>query len=242
YTPAVIHSTAMLAALGNKRGLVDVLSFFGVIRNAYSHHSLEKAHTIVEEHLKRYGSKSNLVLYIDGGPALEKQETSKKRRESGSKAALKCTGSLDKLESIIENDGKPRKSHFVDVKKSLSSTFYWSSEDRQALIRHLQQTGWTVRVCETEADVAIAQDSKPDNIVISADSDMLGYASVTTLWRPVGKHLVLAYKISDICKVLGLTRQQLTALAVVSSNDYNRNIFSLGPATNYAIIKGIDGQ
>lgn len=39
---------------------------------------------------------------------------------------------------------------------------------------------------------------------------------------------------------LGLSRAQLAALAVVSRNDYNRNIHSLGPGTNSSIVKSID--
>lgn len=240
YDPAVIHISAMLIAMGSRKGRVDVLSFYAVIRNAYSHHTPEKAHSILEQHLMRFGSKSNLILYVDGEQAFEKQGTAKCRKESREKATIKCTESLDKLEGIIINNVKPRKRHFTDVKTSLASTFYWSSQHRQSFIEYMKQAEWSVRICETEADVAIAVDCQPEDIVISADSDMLAYGSVSTLWRPISKYLVLAYKLTDVCQQLRLTRDHLTALAVVSSNDYNRNIYSLGPATNYTIIKSLD--
>ncbi|KAF9104163.1 hypothetical protein BGX30_009089, partial [Mortierella sp. GBA39] len=35
---------------------------------------------------------------------------------------------------------------------------------------------------------------------------------------------------------------QLTALAIVSRNDYQRNIYSLGPATNFGIVKSIGSR
>ncbi|KAF9109572.1 hypothetical protein BGX30_008315, partial [Mortierella sp. GBA39] len=89
-------------------------------------------------------------------------------------------------------------------------------------------------------DLAIAIDAEPDDIVISSDSDMMAYASIRTLWRPVSGGLILVYTVPDLLKALGVTRSQLTALAVVSRNDYNRNIHSLGPATNFSIIKSID--
>ncbi|KAI1287156.1 hypothetical protein EDD11_010487, partial [Mortierella claussenii] len=240
YSPLVIHASVILLAMGNKKGLVDVLSFYGVIKNAYSRHSPEKAHTILEDHLNRFGSKSNLVLYIDGGPALEKQVTAKQRKEARDKATKKCADSIEKLENIINNNSKPRKTHFADVWKSLAGSFYWSTEDRQSFIVYMKEAGWSVRICETEADVAIAVDCQPDDIVISADSDMLAYGSVSTLWRPISKYLVLEYKLTDVCLQLGMTRHHLTALAVISSNDYNRNVYSLGPATNYSIIKSIN--
>ncbi|KAF8946092.1 hypothetical protein BGZ46_005874, partial [Entomortierella lignicola] len=138
--------------MGSRRGLVDILSFFAVIRNAYSRNAPDNAHTILEQHLLRFGSKANLVLYIDGGPCLEKQETAKHRKESRDKASNKCSESMNKLESIIKNNIKPRKRHFTDIRTSLAATFYWSSEDRQSFITYMRQAGWTVRICQTEAD------------------------------------------------------------------------------------------
>ena len=106
----------------------------------------------------------------------------------------------------------------------------------------MKQAGWTVRICDTEADLVIAADCQPDNVVISADSDMLAYDSVSILWRPISKYLVLVYKLADVCQQLGLSRDHLTALAVVSSNAYNKNIYSLGSATNCSLIKSLDAQ
>ena len=91
----------------------------------------------------------------------------------------------------------------------------------------MRHCGWTVDVCETEADLAMAQDAQPDDIIISKDSDMMAYQSVKTLWRPVSNNLILVYKLPDVLATLGITRTQLTALAVVSRNDYHKNIYSL---------------
>ncbi|KAF9927236.1 hypothetical protein FBU30_003419 [Linnemannia zychae] len=99
--------------------------------------------------------------------------------------------------------------------------------------------GWTVKVADTEADLAIAIDADPDNIIISSDSDMMAYATVHTLWRLVSGGVILVYNIPDLLGALDITRAQLTALAVVSRNDYNKNVRSLGPATNFSIIKFI---
>ncbi|KAF9904961.1 hypothetical protein EC991_002201 [Linnemannia zychae] len=68
---------------------------------------------------------------------------------------------------------------------------------------------------------------------------MMAYASVQTLWRPVSRNVILAYSMSDLLKSVGFSRNQLTALAVVSRNDYEKNIYSLGPVINFSIIKGI---
>ncbi|KAG0000528.1 hypothetical protein BGZ80_006346 [Entomortierella chlamydospora] len=88
----------------------------------------------------------------------------------------------------------------------------------------MKQAGWTIHVCQTETDVAIAVDCQPDDVVISQDSDMLAYKSVSTIWRPISGYLVLEYKLTDVCQQHSLTRDHLTAIAVVSSNDYTATI------------------
>ncbi|CAO3569208.1 unnamed protein product [Mortierella alpina] len=100
--------------------------------------------------------------------------------------------------------------------------------------------GAAVQICETEADTAIAKDCQPADIVLSQDSDFFAYESVKLLWRPVGQRhdvKVLEYDKAAILSTIGLSSTQLTALACVSCNDYNKNIRYLGIATNYGIIK-----
>ncbi|KAH7053611.1 hypothetical protein BKA57DRAFT_502069 [Linnemannia elongata] len=103
---------------------------------------------------------------------------------------------------------------------NLGSAFYWSLASRQHFTEYMRGLGWTVILCNTEADISIAQDSQPGDIVISSDSDMMAYASVQTLWRPVSHDLLLVCSMPDVLKTIEFTRNQLTALAIVSRNDY----------------------
>ncbi|KAF9176252.1 hypothetical protein BGZ50_001236, partial [Haplosporangium sp. Z 11] len=106
-------------------------------------------------------------------------------------------------------------------------------------------TGWDVRLCPTEADIMIAADCIPQDIVISKDSDLLVFGCVQKLWRPVGswRHArFLTYDKGDVLAALKLTSEQLTVLAIVSKNDYNKNIPSLGIETNYKIVKHMSGD
>ncbi|KAI8599561.1 hypothetical protein EDD21DRAFT_379506 [Dissophora ornata] len=52
----------------------------------------------------------------------------------------------------------------------------------------------------------------------------------------------LVYNVQDILASLKITRTQLTVLGDVSRSDYNRNIYSLGSATNFSIIKTLQGD
>ncbi|GJJ75414.1 hypothetical protein EMPS_07772 [Entomortierella parvispora] len=71
---------------------------------------------------------------------------------------------------------------------------------------------------------------------------MLAYGTIYTLWRPISRGLHLAYSRADVCQTLGLSSAQLTALACVVSNDYGRNIFSLGPVTSLSVIMNSKGE
>ncbi|KAF8921758.1 hypothetical protein BGZ58_003893, partial [Dissophora ornata] len=192
--------------------------------------------------ITRFGTKSNTVIHVNGSQAEEKTFTAEIRREARQKAIVRCEASVDELQRRIESDLKVRKQHFTAAWAGLASSFYWSQSMRDAFVEYMHQQGWNIVRCDTEADVAIARDCGTDDIVVSGDSDMLAYHSVSTLWRPVANNVVLVYKPSDICRVLGVFRVQLTALAVVSGNDYGKNIYSLGPATNFSIIKQIEEQ
>ncbi|KAK3810385.1 MAG: hypothetical protein J3Q66DRAFT_405139 [Benniella sp.] len=136
---------------------------------------------------------------------------------------------------------KLHKNHFQDATKSINKCFYWSLEARQDFASYMRENGWSMRLCQFEADVDIASDCRPEDFVISSDSDMMGYGTVGTLIRPFrGKFY--RYEMEDVASLLRLSRQQLTALAVVSKNDYNKNISSLGPKTNIKIIRSLDAS
>ncbi|KAF9117299.1 hypothetical protein BGW39_002363, partial [Mortierella sp. 14UC] len=243
YNPVVLYQSVLASTSTNGRRRLDVLgTCYKVIRNAYSNHTQEEANLILEKEVGRFGSTSGMTLYIDGCQAAEKSDTAADRQRHREKAWERTVTCLDTLEYRIENKLRLRRRHFVDVRSGLSSSFYWSLESRKNFAEHMEDKGWTLGDVKTEADLAIAIDAQPGDTIISADSDMLAYASIRTLWRPVSKGLILSYVVSDLLQVLGVSRSQLTALAVVSHNDYNRNIPSMGPVTNFSIIKSIDGE
>ncbi|KAF8927958.1 hypothetical protein BGZ58_009995, partial [Dissophora ornata] len=92
------------------------------------------------------------------------------------------------------------------------------------------------------ADVEIAKVCGPGDAVASRDGDFFAYQQVQTIWRVVGfgaRANVHCYHVQEVLLSLGLTRDQLTALCVVTGNDYNKNISTLGICTNYELIKDI---
>ncbi|KAI7818414.1 hypothetical protein BC939DRAFT_506596 [Gamsiella multidivaricata] len=104
---------------------------------------------------------------------------------------------------------------------------------RRAFAMYMRKKQWTIVECSTEADLTIGLECKPDDIIVSRDSDMPMYKSVETIWRPIPKGKPLVYDVPSV---------YATLLGIVSKNDYSRNILSLGSATNYKIIKELDGE
>ncbi|KAI8599776.1 hypothetical protein EDD21DRAFT_355146 [Dissophora ornata] len=242
YVPTVIQQSGTTAASTTFIRRIDLLSRFSVIRNAYTQNSVQRAHEILEKDIERFGCKDDIIVYVDRVQAQEKELTAQARQETREKAIRRCEKALDILEDRVGSNLKVRKQHFVDVKTNMASTFYWSLPTRASFVEYLTQAGWKVEACETEADVAIAWDCKPGDVVVSADSDMMAYPTVSTLWRPISKDLILVYDLEDVRRTLNFSVAQLTALAVVSGNDYGKNIYSLGATTNYSIIKAIQGK
>jgi len=100
-------------------------------------------------------------------------------------------------------------------------------------------------MCDTEADIRIAADCRDVDVVLSRDSDYMGYRSVRTIWRPVGgwnikKYLV--YSKDDMLASLELTDVQLTALACVTKNDYEPNIRDLALVSNFGIMRDLGSR
>ncbi|KAK3813606.1 MAG: hypothetical protein J3R72DRAFT_61852 [Linnemannia gamsii] len=241
FNPALLYYTllASIETVGRRR--LDVLgTCFSTIKDSYTKHSPEIAHEKLMREIERYGTTDNMTLYIDGPQAVEKMWTAQTREAKREKAMVRLDGNLDAFASRMNNGLRMKKQQFIAIKKDLGLSFYWSLESRAEFVEYMRDLGWTVVFCDTEADVRLARDAEPGDVIISRDSDMLGYANIKTIWRPVSKSLILVYNMSDVLKAIGLSRNQLTALAVVSRNDYQRNIYSLGPATNLGIIKKIE--
>ncbi|KAG0222401.1 hypothetical protein BGW42_006658, partial [Actinomortierella wolfii] len=93
-----------------------------------------------------------------------------------------------------------------------------------------------------EADVAIARDCTPCDLVVTIDSDFLVYSNVYTVYRSFsrgGRRRYLIYTKSSVLNALDLSANQLLVLGIVSRNDYGKNIPRLGITTNRKLIKSI---
>ena len=220
-------------------------SFYSAIRYAYSNFgNIDHAHAALLKNLeKRFKDNTTAVLYFDGGPCEEKLETQKRRQEARVKTVEAADHHVNTFHQLVTSGKRIRKRHFANIHKHLSNAYRWNSTARDGLVLVLRSKGWSVVQCDTEADVGIARDTVEGDIVISGDSDLFVYESVSVLWRPQSKAGYLEYQKTGVLSALGLEfAGQLTALGVVSTNDYNHSVHGLGCETNYEIIKTIKAR
>ena len=228
---------------GGSKLRIDIQgAIFSTIRHAYCFHDMDTAHSIAERALQRFATPANSALYLDGAPSQEKESTHRHRRENRLDALKLVELDIGDLKVRVENKLRVRKQIFLRVQKNLAKGFYWEPEARQAFAVYLRHKGWTVQECATEADPKIAQDCLPGDVVVSGDSDLLLYKSVLTVWRPFSRRRLLVYHLPDVLTAIGINRTQLTVLGVVSTNDYNANVPSLGAVSNFSIIKQLKGE
>ncbi|KAG0082840.1 hypothetical protein BGZ92_011316 [Podila epicladia] len=160
---------------------------------------------------------------------------------------LRQLGTKDNLVMYI--DGHPaeekRTPMAVAAYYNVNAAFHWTFEDRSDFVDYLQRNGYNAILCDTGADPRIAADSQPVDVIVSRDSDFIGYSSVRKIWRPVGRateNKCLIYCKDDILSSFKLTDIQLTALACVVRNDYDKNVPSCAVTTSYKIINDLGSR
>ncbi|GAB5590856.1 hypothetical protein Unana1_05756 [Umbelopsis nana] len=112
---------------------------------------------------------------------------------------------------------------------------------KDIFVQKARESGWSINVCEGEADVTIGglQLSEHD-VVVSGDSDLFFYPGVHRVLRPMKRGIFHMYVKPEVLQTLKLTSLQWQCLGIVSGNDYDPNIRGMGIGTNYAIIQSIE--
>ncbi|KAG0202599.1 hypothetical protein BGX31_003558, partial [Mortierella sp. GBA43] len=145
----------------------------------------------------------------------------------------------------LVEEKRVRKRHITTVYKNLRDGFHWSIEHRTSFVDFMKSKGYDIVLCQTEADVLIAAECRPEDAVVSCDSDMLFYKTIPKVWRPVGSfksRRFVPYEKTSLLQALELSSTQLTALGILSGNDYVSNIPHLAIATNRKIVQTMQGD
>ncbi|KAI7830486.1 hypothetical protein BC939DRAFT_489849 [Gamsiella multidivaricata] len=99
------------------------------------------------------------------------------------------------MEERVRDVRRVRKRHFINLSKQINAAFYWFVDFRRGFAQYMRNMGWNVIECPTEAGIAIAHACQLNDIILSSDSDMLAYDTITTIWRPMSRRKFLVYDV-----------------------------------------------
>ena len=193
---------------------------------------------------------ATFTLFIDGEASAAKGYEHKKRQKKREEA---CDNLKREIGSLERRDGSwSPESQKNDITKLLSKASMLTMEDKHALLKALQDLGYSAILCHSEADPSLARycsDLKGtghvDKVaVVTIDSDLLAYEAIDLVLRPnlKGPGFTL-YEKTEVYKALGLRHKNLlTLFAICHRNDYTRNIKGFGPVRTLEIIIEIQDE
>ncbi|KAG0250171.1 hypothetical protein DFQ27_009525, partial [Actinomortierella ambigua] len=188
---------------------------------------------------------NKIVLVLDGNPCLEKSATTRSRDEAADQAFTEASKHLQGIRTRV-TAGQPWPGRNAEklFNIALAKSYRMTNAQRVQLAQFLNglNVGWVAFQAPCEADTAIARRCARADVVVSTDSDLLGYANVTQLVRPMRGETYGIYVMADIIAALGLPSFcHWQALCTVSKTDYSENIAGLGHVRNLETIKNLTG-
>ena len=185
-----------------------------------------------------------VVVVFDGpGRSIEKWNTSKARVQ-------KTKSDLEMLKNAItqcssSNPINISRSKWRWLNKKLKSCRMLPANVIESIKDVLSARSITIETAPMEADVLIA--SKENAHVLTTDSDYLIHENVVALHRFrlsnfSKKITILSTERNSILKKLGIPSQTLTALGIVSRNDYDTNVAGFGLVRNFEKLKPLNGN
>lgn len=144
--------------------------------------------------------KETSVLYFDGVSPVEKKRTNALRQDKRNTALTGAENCIQDMENRWRDAAVQHKPTFKKLEKKLRDAFYLGQDSRMVLATYLRGQGWSLPDTASEADVTIARNFMPGDIVVSQDSDMAAYENVETIWRPLPRKRFLKYDMAVVVK------------------------------------------
>ncbi|KAG0318367.1 hypothetical protein BGZ99_005713, partial [Dissophora globulifera] len=213
--------------------------------------------TAMHYRLQRSFSAPSVTLHFDGAPSTQKNKAHTDRTANFNAYATRTVASVYAISEILNLYGQglfpagtnrpaPRSvvrrilKSYRTVLQHWRSTRFLDQQTKNALVAGLRTLGWTVCTCRGETDVCIASLPGQATTVATSDSDFLFHHVPNVLRQdPNDKTSFRLYNTPQILLQLGITRHMWTTLAIVTNNDYTRNVRRYGVVTNLAVIKSL---
>lgn len=184
-----------------------------------------------------------LRVHIDGGRNQEKEFARAKRAEDFSTNIEQIDKALTKMRQRADQGRFVNGTVIRTIESKMKQVYVLTNQEKQALCNGLSSMV-EVCSCRTEADLCIARSKRHGSlprIVVSGDSDMVGYSTITRFLRNIPRTSYFAWcNRADVLSALDLpSPRHLTLLAIISRNDYGKNIEGLGYVKNCELLRTI---
>jgi hypothetical protein len=223
---------------------VDLLgSFYPLFIDSFFKHEPKVAAKFVLDRLQTLLPIQKTILYMDGNRTVEKNATAQRRLNVQVRDSKKLESLLFAAKTKASKGQRVSVSQIDAITRLSRRTFRFINDMKQTFIDTASALGWNIVTCRGEADVHIGSIGMTDeDAVVSGDSDLLFYQNIPNVIRPLAGNQMMLYKKSAILQALNLSAVQWTSIGIVSGNDYDSNIKGFGIATNYGVIRKLDGE
>jgi hypothetical protein len=156
-------------------------------------------------------TKCESILYLDGD--LSEDRILKHDKRLASKLKFE--------ERFYKELAKYRQTQSIDQYKLLmkvaENLFIITRQIESIFMDVCIQNGWCIVRATGEAELEIA---RRGGIVLTQDSDLIFHPTIDAVVRPIENNIYYYYQKVDVLHTLNITSEALTALAILSENDY----------------------
>jgi hypothetical protein len=180
---------------------------------------------------------------MDGNRTVRKNATAQRRLDLKVRDSKKLQSSLFAAKTKASKGQRVSVSHIDAITRLSRRTFRFINDMKEIFIDTASTFGRNIVACGGEADVSIGSIGMTDeDAVVSGDSNLLFYQNIPNVIRALAGNRINLYKKLTILQALNLSAVQWTSVGIVGGKDCDSNIKGFGIATNYGVIRKLDGE
>lgn len=219
--------------------------FYALMLDVYTKHQNQPEKVFTARVKNIFGPHvTRITMVFDGIKTQEKSETRASRQKRREQDMEKFVNLLDDFSEQLQSGQKKKlsKSNWLSLERLKRRILSLSESQVLDMKKELQSNGFDIVTARGEADVYIATIAKstPGIRAITPDSDIFFHEHVRHTFKLVRKksnYYLQAMHRDMVLEKLCLTNSAWCAVAVVSGNDYDSNVYGFGISSNIKIMQ-----
>ncbi|KAI8356066.1 hypothetical protein B0O80DRAFT_497583 [Mortierella sp. GBAus27b] len=220
-------------------------------RHAQSDPARRLVHSLHSKLKSAFAFHPSNTIHIDGSPSLQKSRARQSRTAQKAKQEQALSGCYEEFEVLAattNNESQSSRTRRRLIKLIKQARERWKkarvidTTTREQIAKGLESLGWVVCRCKGEADICVRQKASetPETVVASTDSDYLFHGVKRLLKKDSRTHKFTSYDVDNIIQHLGVSRDQWALAAVVTNNDYSKQVRGQTFSKNIVAVRDCD--